>query len=65
MPENCERDRKSARNYANDSFFHSCVLIFYFSRKNPIAQVILGDHGRLTPRQSFTWIFLSLSFIQS
>ena len=31
MPENCERARKSARNYANDFFFHSCVLIFLFS----------------------------------
>ena len=31
MPEICERARKSARNYANDFFFHSCVLIFYFS----------------------------------
>ena len=30
MPENCERARKSARNYANDFFFHSCVLIFHF-----------------------------------
>ena len=31
MPENCERAQKSARNYANDFFFHSCVLIFHFS----------------------------------
>ena len=31
MPENCERARKSARNYANDFCFHSCVLIFHFS----------------------------------
>ena len=31
MSENCERARKSARNYANDFFFHSCVLIFHFS----------------------------------
>ena len=30
IPENCERVRKSARNYANDFFFHSCVLIFHF-----------------------------------
>ena len=29
MPENCERARKSARNYANDFFFYSCVLIFF------------------------------------
>ena len=31
MPENCERARKKWRNYANDFFFHSCVLIFHFS----------------------------------
>ena len=31
MPEKCERARKSARNYTNDFFFHSCVLIFRFS----------------------------------
>ena len=31
MPENCERARKNAQNYANDFFFHSCVLIFQFS----------------------------------
>ena len=37
VPENCERGRKivkaqkSARNYENDLFFHSCVLIFHFS----------------------------------
>ena len=30
MPENCERAWKSAQNYANDFFFHSCVLIFQF-----------------------------------
>ena len=30
-PENCERARKNARNYANDFFFHACVLIFHFS----------------------------------
>ena len=30
MPENCERARKSTRNYANDLFFHSCILIFSF-----------------------------------
>ena len=29
--ENCEKARKSARNYVNDFFFHSCVLIFHFS----------------------------------
>ena len=36
-PKNCEtarnsfsRARKSARNYANDFFFHSSVLIFHF-----------------------------------
>ena len=31
MPVNCERARKSARNYANDFFFHSFVLILHFS----------------------------------
>ena len=30
-PENCKRARKSARTYANDFFFHSCVLISHFS----------------------------------
>ena len=39
MPENYKRARKSARNFANDFFFHSCVLLFLFfvralSRKN-------------------------------
>ena len=29
VPENCERARKSARNYANDFFVHSCVLTFH------------------------------------
>ena len=40
MPENCEKTRKivkepgkKARNYANDFFFRSCVLIFHFSFK--------------------------------
>ena len=27
MPKNCERARKSARNYANDFFFHSCLVV--------------------------------------
>ena len=31
MPENCERARKSVRNYANDFFFHSCVVKLHFS----------------------------------
>ena len=31
IPDYCERARKSARNYANDFFFHLCVLIFHFS----------------------------------
>ena len=31
MPENYKRARKSARNFANDFFFHSCVLLFLFS----------------------------------
>ena len=30
-PENCERARKSAQNYANDFFCHSCLLIIHFS----------------------------------
>ena len=29
-PGNCERAQKSAQNYANDFFFHSCVQIFHF-----------------------------------
>ena len=31
MPESCERERKSGQNYANDFFFHSCLLIVHFS----------------------------------
>ena len=27
MPENYERARKSARNYANDFIFHSCLVV--------------------------------------
>ena len=30
MPENCERARKSARNYADDFFFIYAFLIFHF-----------------------------------
>ena len=57
MPESFKRARKIAQDYANDFFFHSCVLIFHFSFMPCRERTCVKDQKHNLPKQKSDQVF--------